>query len=275
MRVWQLVFGWIGVTQLRIATFNVNSLKTRMPNLLEWLKACPVDVLLLQETKTVDEQFPRLELEDLGYNLGIHGQKTYNGVCIASRFPIDDVIKGLPGDESDEQARYIEAVVSVPGAAVRVASAYVPNGQAVDSDKFPYKLGFFERLHDHWQQCLSFKEIAVLGGDFNCAPEAIDVYDARALAGTVCFHPEEQKRLRELMHLGMYDAFRALNPNTQAFSWWDYRAGGYERGHGLRIDHLLLSPQAMDVCSHCAIDERPRGKEKPSDHAPVIASLQV
>ncbi|MBA4274285.1 MAG: exodeoxyribonuclease III, partial [Alphaproteobacteria bacterium] len=166
---------------ITLATFNVNSLKSRMGNLLAWLDSRPVDVILFQETKTVDEQFPRMELEDRGYNLAIHGQKTYNGVCIASKYPLDDVLTGLPGDETDEQARYIEAVISVAGKAVRVASAYVPNGQAVDSDKFPYKLRFFERLHAHWERQLRYHELAVLGGDFNCAPEVIDVYDARAL----------------------------------------------------------------------------------------------
>lgn len=260
---------------ITLATFNVNSLKSRMGNLLAWLDSRPIDVILFQETKTVDEQFPRMELEDKGYNLAIHGQKTYNGVCIASKFPLDDVLIGLPGDVTDEQARYIEAVISVAGKAVRVASAYVPNGQAVDSDKFPYKLGFFERLHTHWEQQLRHHELAVLGGDFNCAPETIDVYDARALDGTICFHPEERKRLRALFHLGLYDAFRMKHPDTKAFSWWDYRAGSYERGHGLRIDHMLLSPSAMDACKDCVIDEHPRAQEKPSDHAPVIVTLSV
>ncbi len=260
---------------ITLATFNVNSLKSRMVNLLAWLDRSPVDVLLLQETKTVDEQFPRMELEDLGYNLAIHGQKTYNGVCIASKFPLDDVIMGLPSDVPDEQARYIEAVLSVAGKTLRVASSYVPNGQAVDSDKFPYKLGFYDRLYTHWKRQLAFREIAVLGGDFNCAPEALDVHDAKALEGSICFHPLEREKLRSLMYLGLYDAFRGKHPTQQAYSWWDYRAGSFERGHGLRIDHMLLSSQAMDACSACAIDEWPRAQERPSDHAPVIVTLSV
>lgn len=261
--------------QVTVATFNVNSLKMRMGNLLDWLKDSPIDILLLQETKTVDEQFPRLELEDKGYNLAFTGQKTYNGVCIASKYPIDDVITRLPGDEGDEQARYIEGIISLPGTALRVASAYVPNGQEVGSDKFAYKLRFFERLRTHWEQQLRFREHAVLGGDFNCAPGPIDVFDAKALDGTVCYHPAERERLRALMHLGLYDAFRAKHPHSKAFSWWDYRGGSFERGHGLRIDHLLLSPSAMDACVACTIDDTPRTQEKPSDHAPVIATLNV
>ena len=151
----------------------------------------------------------------------------------------------------------------------------MPNGQAVDSDKFPYKLKFYDRLYAHWQRQLGFHEIAVLAGDFNCAPQAIDVYDSEALDGTVCYHPAERERLRALFNLGMYDAFRVANPLTQQFSWWDYRGGGYERGHGLRIDHLLLSPMAVDRLISCTIDETPRQQEKPSDHAPVICTLAV
>lgn len=262
-------------TSVSIATFNVNSIKARLSNLLVWLDQAKPDIVLLQELKCVDEAFPAMEIEERGYNLALHGQKTYNGVAILSKFPIDDVKRGLPGDETDEQARYIEAVVSVDGAAMRVASAYVPNGQDVSSDKFPYKLKFFERLRAHWAEQLQLREIAVLGGDFNCAPMPIDVYDPAALDGTVCYHPAERERLRALMHLGFYDAFRVANPTLQQFSWWDYRGNGYERGHGLRIDHLLLSAMAADRLTACHIDETPRQQEKPSDHAPVVARLAV
>lgn len=258
---------------ISIATFNVNSIKARLPNVLAWVDAARPDIMLLQELKCVDDAFPRMEFEERGYNIETHGQKTYNGVAILSKFPLDDVTRGLPGDDADEQARYIEAVVSVPGSAIRVASAYVPNGQDVTSDKFPYKLKFLERLRAHWQQQLQFNEVAVLGGDFNVAPENIDVYDAPALDGTVCFHPAERERLRALFYLGLYDAWRIANPGKQQFSWWDYRGNGYERGHGLRIDHALLSPQAVDKLISCDIDESPRGEDKPSDHAPVIVRL--
>ena len=260
---------------ISIATFNVNSIKARLPNILAWLDEAKPDIALLQELKCVDEAFPAMEIEERGYNLALHGQKTYNGVAILSKFPLEDVHRGLAGEDSDEQARYIEAIASVPGGAVRVASAYVPNGQDVASDKFPYKLRFFDRLYAHWQQRLRYNEIAVLGGDFNCAPMPIDVYDPRSLDGTVCYHPEERARLRSLVNLGFYDAFRVKNPDLQPFSWWDYRGGGYERGHGLRIDHLLLSGMAVDRLESCIIDENPRRQEKPSDHAPVICTLKL
>jgi exodeoxyribonuclease-3 len=258
---------------ISIATFNINSVKARLPNLLAWLDVHPVDILLLQELKCVDESFPRMEIEDKGYNVVTHGQKTYNGVAICSKFPLDDVIRGLPEGDGDEQARYIEAVASIPGGAIRVASAYVPNGQDVTSDKFPYKLKFFDRLRMHWEETLKYNEIAVLGGDFNCAPDPIDVYNPVKSDGAICYHPEERKRLRALFNLGMYDAFRVANPDKKQFSWWDYRMNSYEQGYGLRIDHLLLSPMAADRLTGCVIDERPRQAERPSDHAPVVATL--
>lgn len=259
------------MTSISIATFNINSIKARLPNLLAWLDANPIDILLLQELKCVDEAFPAMELEERGYNLAIHGQKTYNGVAICSKFPIDDVVRGL-GD-GDEQARYIEAVLSIPGGAMRVASVYVPNGQDVASDKFPYKLQFLERLTAHWRTQLALNEIAVLGGDFNVAPQPIDVYDAAKLDGSVCYHPEERACLRALMHLGFYDAFRVKHPDERQFSWWDYRMNAYPQNHGLRIDHLLLSAMAVDRLTECTIDESPRREEKPSDHAPVVGWL--
>lgn len=263
------------MTSITIATFNVNSIKARLPNVLAWIDASKTDIILLQELKCVDEAFPRMEIEERGYNIALHGQKTYNGVAVLSKFPIDDVIRGLPEADGDDHARYIEAVVSVPGAAIRVASAYVPNGQDETSDKFPYKLKFLERLRLHWSRTLPFNEIAVLGGDFNCAPMPIDVYDPKKLDGTVCYHPEERKRLRGITNLGLYDAFRAMHPDKQQFSWWDYRMNGYESGHGMRIDHLLLSPLAADRLQECVVDEVPRQQDKPSDHAPVICTLAL
>ena len=263
------------MSTLSIATFNVNSIKARLPNLLVWLDDARPDIVLLQELKCVDEAFPLMEIEERGYNVASHGQKTYNGVAILSKFPLDDVVRGLGGDDADSQARYIEAVASIPSGAIRVASVYVPNGQDVLSDKFPYKLKFLERLCAHWAERLTYHEIAVLGGDFNVAPAPLDVYDHAALDGSVCYHPAERERLRALMHLGFYDAFRVANPDTQQFSWWDYRGGGYDRGHGMRIDHLLLSPMAVDTLERCLIDETPRQQEKPSDHAPVMCVLSV
>ncbi|MEJ0009214.1 MAG: exodeoxyribonuclease III [Alphaproteobacteria bacterium] len=263
------------MTSVSIATFNINSIKARLPNLLAWLDAKPVDILLLQELKCEDAAFPALELEDRGYNLAVYGQKTYNGVAICSKFPLDDVVRGLGGDETDDHARYIEAVASVPGGAIRVASAYVPNGQDPESDKFAYKLRFLDRLRAHWTRQLKYHEAAALGGDFNCAPEPLDVYDPRRSEGAICFNMEERWRLRALMDLGLYDAFRVTQPEKKQFSWWDYRAGAYEHGIGLRIDHILLSAPAVDALQSCEIDEAPRKQERPSDHTPVIATLEI
>lgn len=260
---------------ISIATFNVNSIKARLPNLLAWLDAAKPDIVLLQELKCVDEALPTMEIEERGYNIASHGQKTYNGVAILSKLPLDDIHRGLAGDATDEQARYIEAVLSIPGGALRVASVYVPNGQDVGSDKFPYKLAFLERLRAHWAERLPYRELAVLGGDFNVAPAPLDVYDPAGLDGSVCYHPAERERLSALMHLGFYDAFRVANPTARQFSWWDYRGNGFERGHGLRIDHLLLSPMAVDRLSGCSIDEAPRREDKPSDHAPVVVTLNL
>ena len=263
------------MTSITIATFNVNSVKARLTNLLAWLDETKTDIVLLQELKCIDDAFPAMEIEERGYNIATHGQKTYNGVAILSKFPLDDITRGLAGEATDEQARYIEAVVSIPGGALRVASAYVPNGQEVGSDKFAYKLRFYDRLRAHWQKQISFDEIAVLGGDFNCAPAPIDVYDPTALDGSVCYHPDERAKLRALTFLGLHDAFRLKHPDVQQFSWWDYRGAGFERGHGLRIDHLLLSAQAVDKLDDCWIDENPRAQEKPSDHAPVVCRLVI
>lgn len=262
------------MVDISIATFNINSIKARLPCLLAWLDDSRSDIVLLQELKCLDEAFPAMEIEERGYNIATHGQKTYNGVAILSKFPLDDISRGLAGDATDTQARYIEAVASLPGGALRVASVYVPNGQDAGSDKFPYKLKFLERLREHWVQRLTYHEMAVLGGDFNVAPAPIDVYDAAALDGSVCYHPAGRERLRALIHLGLYDSFRTANPVKQQFSWWDYRGNSYERGHGLRIDHLLLSAMATDKLSGCRIDESPRRKEKPSDHAPVVCTLR-
>ena len=256
-----------------ICSWNVNSIKARLGNVCDWLREAKPDVVLLQELKCEDHAFPAMEIEDLGYNIALHGQKTYNGVAILSRFPIDDVTRGLPDEDSDEQARYIEGVISLEGSALRVASIYVPKGQSVDSDKFAYKMRFYDRLQSHAESLLALDEPVVLGGDYNVAPWPRDVYDPKKLDGTVCYHPDERDKLRRLLYAGYYDAYRALNPQAEKFSWWDYRGGGYERGHGLRIDHLLLSPLAIDKLDNAWIDESPRGKEKPSDHAPVLCQL--
>lgn len=258
---------------MKIATFNVNSLKVRMENLKVWLKEADPDVVCLQETKSTDETFPRAELEDLGYNLAIHGQKTYNGVALISKHPLEDVRIGLPGDESDEQARYIEAVISAGDTVLRVASIYLPNGNPVDTEKFPYKLRWMERLKAHAAELLTYEEPLVLAGDYNVIPTADDVYDEKAWEGDALTQPQSRAALREIINLGFTDAFRACHNEPHRYTFWDYQAGRWQKGQGIRIDHLLLSPQAADRLTACDIDIAPRGREKPSDHTPIWAKL--
>lgn len=261
---------------IKIATWNVNSLRQRLEHLLRWIDEASPDVLLLQETKVTDDQFPRMELEDKGYNLAYIGQKTFNGVAILSRLPLEDVVTSLAGDDADEQARYIEALVTTPKGVIRVASAYVPNGQAPDSDKFAYKMKFFDRLYARSQQLLAEDVPLVIGGDYNVAPLPIDVLNPQKQDGTICYHPQEREKLRSLQYLGLSDAFRQFHPQReQAFSWWDYRAAAFERNDGFRIDHLLLSAEAADACIACDIDPTPRRWDKPSDHTPVWCELEV
>lgn len=260
----------------RIATWNVNSIRSRLAHLLKWLQEDKPDIVLLQELKCTDEQFPYSEIEALGYNIAVYGQKSYNGVAILSRFPLEDITRGLPGDRSDEQSRYIEAVVTLSAHhAIRVASVYVPNGNAVGSDKFAYKLAFLARLSLHIASLLSYDEMLVIGGDYNVAPEAIDVYDPVTLAGSLCFNLEEHQAFRRLLYLGLTNAFRALHPHMRQFSWWDYRAGAWPKNEGLLIDHLLLSPQAADRLQACFVSDKTREWDKASDHAPVECVLTI
>lgn len=256
--------------RMRIATWNVNSIKARLPRVTEWLAEAAPDVVLLQELKVVDEAFPREAIEDLGYNVETHGQKTYNGVAILSKRPIEDVRRGLPGDDSDEQARYIEAVVDT----VRVASIYLPNGNPLGTEKFPYKLAWMDRLVAHASSLLQHEEALVLGGDYNVCPLDMDCYDPPGFADDALCQPESRNRFRQMLHLGLTDAFRALHPQRIAYSYWDYTGGAWQKDNGVRIDHLLLSPQAADRLEACDIDKSPRGRERPSDHTPVWCELE-
>ena len=256
---------------MKIATWNVNSIKARLPRVLEWLAEAAPDVALLQEIKTVEDGFPALEIEALGYNIAVCGQKSYNGVAILSKRPLEDVTTRLPGDDGDEQARYIEAVIGD----LRVASIYLPNGNPVDGPKFPYKLAWMDRLYDHAKSLLALEESLVLGGDYNIAPSDGDVYDPPAWADDALCRPDSRARFRAILHLGYTEAYRALHDAPGAYSFWDYQKGRWPRGEGLRIDHLLLSPQAADRLRACDIDKGPRGhKEKPSDHTPVWCELE-
>ena len=258
---------------MKIATFNVNSIKARLANLTTWLQEAAPDIVCLQELKCVDDAFPRSEIEGLGYNVAVHGQKTYNGVAILSKLPLEDVTKGLPGGTEDEQARYIEAVVSTDDGAIRVSSIYLPNGNPVDTDKFEYKLHWMDRLIDPAHRLLSYEEVLVLAGDYNVIPTADDVHDPDAWADDALFRPETRAKFRELINLGLTDAFRACHTEAHRYTFWDYQAGAWAKDNGLRIDHLLLSPQATDRLTACDIDRNVRGREKPSDHVPVWVEL--
>lgn len=281
-------------SSLSIATWNVNSVKARLPHLLEWLKRTTPDIVLLQELKCTEDTFPALEIEDLGYNLAIYGEKTYNGVAILSKFKLEDIRKGLPGNEDDPHARYIEALAHTPGGVLRVASVYVPNGQEATSDKFQYKLQFLDRFYAHMQTLLAQDEKTIVGGDYNIAPENADVHDPKAWDGSVLTHDEVRRRFRKILYLGMYDAQRICEgsevrgqgsenkitsltsdprPPTSAYTWWDYRNNALVRDDGLRIDHLLLSPQAADSLKTCDVHRDVRALEKASDHAPVVGKF--
>lgn len=256
-----------------IATWNVNSVKQRLPHLERFLEETRPDVLCLQELKCVDDAFPRAEIEARGYNVAVHGQKAFNGVAILSRLPIE-AKAGLPGDDDDGQSRYLEAVISRPGGgAVRVASIYLPNGNPTGTDKFTYKLGWMERLARHAAGLLRLEEPLVLAGDYNVIPDERDVSDPAAWVGDALFRPETRASFRRLLGLGLTDAVRACDDSAGLYTFWDYQAGAWQRNKGIRIDHLLLSPQAADRLVGTEIHRRTRAWDKPSDHVPVSASF--
>ncbi len=260
---------------MKIVTWNVNSIKVRREVVLSWLRQAEPDIVCLQELKCADSSFPREPFEDLGYNIAVHGQKTYNGVAILSKYPLEDVTSGLPGAEDDDQARYIEAVIPHDGGALRVASIYLPNGNPADGSKYDYKLGWMERLKAHARDLLSHEEQLVLAGDYNVIPGEEDVHDPDAWRDDALFLPDIRAAFRAILHLGFTDAFRASSDEPHRYSFWDYQGGAWSKNHGIRIDHLLLSPQAADRLEACDIDKTPRSWEKPSDHVPVWAELAV
>jgi exodeoxyribonuclease III len=255
---------------MKLATWNVNSLAVRLPQLLAWLAAKPVDVLVLQETKLADDRFPHAEIEAAGYRVQWHGQKTYNGVALLSRGEADAVVKNIPGHD-DAQARVIAATVD----GLRVVGAYFPNGQAPGSDKFQYKMQWLAALRDWVLQELAAHPRLVLMGDFNIAPEDRDVFDPELLRGQIHCTDEERERFRELLALGLHDAFRLFEQPPRLWSWWDYRNLAFRRNQGLRIDHILLSTALRAACTACTIDKAQRKLERPSDHAPVVAELAI
>lgn len=258
---------------MKIATFNVNSIKARVETVLTWFKQANPDVACLQEIKCETNAFPAFELEALGYNCAVLGQKTYNGVALVSKHKIEDVQLGLPGADDDDQARYIEGTIVTNDGAVRVASIYAPNGNPADSDKYPYKLKWMDRLIARAAKLLEDEEPLVLAGDYNIIPTADDVYDVNAWLDDALFKLDSRRKLRELQNLGLTDAFRACNANPFQYTFWDYQAGAWQKDRGIRIDHLLLSPQAADRLKTCAIDRHVRAWDKPSDHVPVWCEL--
>ncbi|PZQ81142.1 MAG: exodeoxyribonuclease III [Ancylobacter novellus] len=260
---------------MRIATWNVNSIRLRLDNTLAWLAERQPDIVCLQEIKCQDEQFPREAFEQLGYNVAVHGQKGFNGVAVLSRLPFDEVTSGLPGGDGDVQSRFIEVVVSTPQGVVRVCGIYLPNGNPVDTEKYPYKLEWMARLKAHIANRLAYEEPLVVCGDYNVIPEPEDAANPAAWAGDALFLPQTRAAFREILNLGMTDALRATTQAPGLYSFWDYQAGAWQRNNGIRIDHLLLSPQAADRLKATGIDKHVRDWEKPSDHVPVWADLAI
>jgi len=258
---------------MRIATWNINSIKQRVDNLAAWLAERGPDIVCLQETKCIDDAFPREPFEALGYNLAVHGQKTFNGVAIFSKLPLDEVTPRLPGDDSDDHARFLEVQVSVAGRAMRVASIYLPNGNPPDTEKYPYKIKWMERLLSYARERMALEEPLILAGDYNVIPTAADVYNAKAWEGDALFLPRTREKFRAFLNLGLSDAVRASTDSPGLYTFWDYQAGAWQKNNGIRIDHLLLSPQAADRLTASGIDKHVRGWEKPSDHVPVWADF--
>ena len=261
---------------MKIASFNVNSINARLPRILEWFESAKPDVAVLQEIKCVDEKFPALEFEDLGYNVEVHGQKTYNGVALLSKHPVDDVLRGLPGGKDDDQARYIEALVMPEEAEpVRVGGLYLPNGNPAPGPKYDYKLDWMKRLKQHAQKLLENEEAFILAGDYNVIPQAEDAHNPKAWEKDALFLPETRAAFREILNLGLTDAIRQAHPRAPCYTFWDYQRGAWEKDNGIRIDHLLLSPQAADRLKAVEIAKDVRGKEKASDHVPFVGVFDL
>ena len=259
---------------MKIATFNINGVKARIDGLTTWLADSAPDVAVLQEIKSVDAGFPRQALEDLGYNVETHGQKGFNGVAILSKFPLEDVTRGLPGDDSDEQARWIEATV-VGQKALRICGLYLPNGNPAPGPKYDYKLAWMDRLFARAQDLLSHEEPALMCGDYNIIPQPQDAARPDAWANDALFRLESRAAFRRILNLGYTEAFRARQTEAGHYSFWDYQAGAWDRNDGIRIDHFLLTPQCADLLRDCWIEKDLRGREKPSDHVPVWVDLAL
>jgi len=260
---------------MKIATFNINGIKARTEALLDWLAEAQPDVACLQEIKSVDEAFPREAFEALGYRVETHGMKAFNGVAILSKLPLEDVTRRLPGDEADEQARWIEATVIGPKRAVRLCGLYLPNGNPTPGPKYDYKLAWMDRMLTRTRTLLADEQPLVLCGDYNVIPQAEDAAHPQNWLSDALYLPQTRAAYQRLLNLGLTDAIRAQNPAPGTYTFWDFQAGAWERNNGIRIDHLLLSPQAADLLQASGIDKAVRGRDRPSDHVPVWINLDA
>jgi len=259
---------------MKIATWNINGVRARIDSAVTWLKEAAPDVACFQEIKSTTEAFPADAFEGLGYNVAVHGQKGFNGVAILSKRPFDEIaVRGLPGDDSDAHARYIEVLIPRPGGVVRVGNLYLPNGNPIGTDKFAYKLAWMRRFEARARELLALEEPFVLVGDYNVIPEPIDAKNPQAWSEDALFQPETRAAFRALLNLGLTDAVRACLPGPGVYTFWDYQAGAWQKDHGIRIDHILASPQAADRLVSAGVDKFTRGWEKPSDHVPVWVEL--
>ncbi len=260
---------------MKIASFNINGIKARITALPDWLDEAQPDVAVLQEIKSVDENFPREVFEDRGYNVETHGQKSFNGVAILSKRPLEDVTRGLPGDDSDEQARWIEATVVGDQTAIRVCGLYLPNGNPAPGPKYDYKLAWMDRLRDRAQALLDDEMPALMAGDYNIIPQDEDAARPEVWQKDALALPDSRRAFRRILNLGFTEAIHTRMPQPGHFTFWDYQAGAWDKNDGIRIDHFLLTPQCADLLTDCGIDAEVRGREKPSDHVPVWVTLDA
>ena len=274
------MYNWdvkLGFLFMKIATWNINGIKARHDNVVAWLKQANPDIVCLQEIKSVDENFPGEEIQSLGYNVETHGQKSFNGVAILSKLPFDEVNRGLPmsgkNDDIDEQARFIEGVFSIDNKVLRVVSLYLPNGNPVDTQKFPYKLSWMDRLETWSRARLDLEEALVLAGDYNVIPMPSDCYDPKAWEDDALYHRDSRAAFRRLVNLGYCEAIGAVIQEKDTYTFWDFQAGAWPKNNGIRIDHLLLSPEACQIFKSAGIEKHTRDWEKPSDHVPVWINL--
>ena len=270
----ELVFPFKETNTVKIASFNINGIKARANALMTWLRDAQPDVALLQEIKSVSENFPSDLFKDLGYNVAVNGQKSFNGVAILSKLPIEDIVTHLPGDSEDDQARWLEVTI-VGNQAIRMCNLYLPNGNPTPGPKYDYKLSWMRRLHEKAKELIDSEIPAFMAGDYNIIPQAEDAANIGAWEQDALFLPDSRTEFRRILNLGFTDAFRAKHNGSGHYSFWDYQAGAWDRDDGIRIDHFLLTPQCADLLKNCQIDKHIRSKEKPSDHVPIWIELDV